>query len=102
MNDKTEKNPSLFLICVGLYLLFGLIYKYSDLLKGPLRWYHVVILMPMGIVGLFMQIYPYDYIKVNLKRWGMYENKADTVAFILWIAFLILWYFIFIFNPSSD
>lgn len=102
MNGKTEENASLFLLCIGLYLLIGLIWKFTALLKGPWHWYHVIIIAPMGIVGLFMQLYPLDYIKAKLKKRGMYENKADTSVFILWIGFLVLWYFIFIFDSSSD
>lgn len=100
MKDESDESTPLFLICIGLYLCFGLIYKFTDWLRGSWRWYHYVIIAPMGIIGLIMQIYPFGYIEAKLRKWGMFEDKAERVAFIFWIGCLVLFYFIF--GPFED
>jgi len=95
MRSKSEGSTPLFLICIGLYLVIGLFVKFTDVLKEPMRWYHIVIFAPLGMVGIVMQAYPYFYIKAKLKEWGMYESIADRTAAVFWILCLIIWYFIF-------
>jgi hypothetical protein len=102
MKNKTDESTPIFLICIGLYFIIGLFAKFTDVLKGPIRWYHIVIIAPIGILGIIMQIYPYYYIKAKLKEWGMFENKADSIAAGFWIGCLILWYFIFMLDQSMD
>jgi len=95
MKDRRGANTFLFLLCLCLYFLFGLIWKFTGISQGSFEWYHAFIILPLGIVGWFMVTYPLSYIKNKLQDLGMYETKADTVAFIVWIGFLVIWAIIF-------
>ena len=55
------------------------------------NWAWAILYIPIAVLGFFMQIIPGIYIKKTLKSWGVYEEKADSVAWMIWIGFIFLY-----------
>lgn len=92
MSKKEKESAPLFFFCIAMYLIIGYAMTFTSFLDGSIQWYHYVILAPMGILGLLMCVYPGIYIKSKLIDWGMFEGKADEVAFGFWFVCLVAWY----------
>lgn len=93
---KAEENTPLFWICIGIYFILGIVFRFTDFLRGDVPWYHVLIIAPFGLIGLLMQIYPCMYIEAKLKKWGMRPDKANKVATLFWLGCLAVWYLVFV------
>lgn len=89
--EEEEYSTTIFLFCIAFYLTIGFLIVFTDILNFPMKWYHYIIMAPMGIIGFLFQLYPGQYIEYKLKKWGLHKDKANSVAFGSWYGFLILW-----------
>ncbi len=95
---KTEGNNIIFIFCISIYLLIGFVNRFTSWFKGDLTWYKYLMNIPIILIGIFCQIYPAVYIQNKLEKWGMYEDKANEIAVIVWLILLFTWYFLFMFE----
>ena len=89
--EEEEYSTTIFLFCIAAYLTIGFLIVFTDILNFSMKWYHYIIIAPLGIIGFLMQLYPAKYIEYKLKKWGLHEDKANSVAAGSWYGFLILW-----------
>lgn len=91
---KSEESTPLFLICIGSYLGFGLIWKFTEIGR---EWY---VIIPIGIFGLLKIMYPWEYVEAKLRKWGMLKDKAEIIAGVFWLSCLMI--FLLIFGTFGD
>lgn len=91
---KIDQASIIFLTCAGYYFFMGILARSVG--EDDMRWYHYVILIPSGIIGLSTQIYMGKYIESKLREWGMYKDKAENVSIFLILGFLLLWKYMFL------
>lgn len=86
----------MFVLGIICYSIFSILIKYTSFFEEPITWWKFLLLVPMiptgfvATIGLGSNIN--IFIKHKLKSWGMFDDKASNVSFIIMFVVYGIWY----------
>lgn len=87
----------LFLVCIGLLILFT---KINEIIiyEGVIKWYHILEAIISIPILAFMFFYPLYYLKYILIKLDLYSEKIGEIGFITWFVLFGIYYGVFLTN----